>query len=95
MSQINLSAKRAAVREFIGKLDQQFYTVDFVKKGDGELRTMNCRQNVQKYSNGGVNPCAGKEDLLPTYSMDSAGYRTIWIDGIKEIRGGGLKISFE
>src|SRR5574338_78439 len=33
MSQINLSAKRAAVREFIGKLGQQFYTVDFVKKG--------------------------------------------------------------
>ena len=56
---------------------------------------MNCRQNVQKYSHGGVNPCANKEDLLPTYSMDSKGYRTIWIDGIKEIRGGKMVVKFD
>ena len=47
------------------------------------------------YSHGGVNPCANKEDLLPTYSMDSKGYRTIWIDGIKEIRGGKMVVKFD
>lgn len=67
----------------------------YTKKTDGAERLMNCRQNVQKYFHGGVNPCDGKDDLLPAYSMDSKGYRTIWIDGIKEIRGGGQTLRFE
>lgn len=93
---MNINAKRQAVRSFISQLDNEFYTVVFEKKtAPGVLRTMNCRQNVQKYSNGGINPCAGKDDLLPTYSMDSAGYRTIHIDGIKEIRGGKMVLRFD
>ena len=93
---LNINAKRAAVRQFINKLDNEFYTVTFEKKTEpGVFRTMNCRQNVQKYSHGGVNPCEGKADLLPTYSMDSKGYRTIWIDGIKEIRGGKMVVKFD
>lgn len=93
---MNIAAKREAVRSFIAQLDNEFYTVVFEKKTQpGVIRVMNCRQNVQKYSNGGVNPCAGKEDLLPTYSMDSAGYRTINIDGIKEIRGGKMVLRFD
>lgn len=93
---MNINAKRQAIRSFISQLDNEFYTVVFEKKtAPGVLRTMNCRQNVQKYSNGGINPCAGKDDLLPTYSMDSAGYRTINIDGIKEIRGGKMVLRFD
>lgn len=93
---MNIQAKRQAVRSFVDGLNGQFYTVIFEKKTEpGVLRTMNARQNVQKYSNGGVNPCKGKEDLLPTYSLDAEGYRTIWIDGVKEIRGGGMVVKFD
>lgn len=92
---MNIQDKRNAVRKFVNEIGEHFYSVTYVKKTDGSVRKMNCRQNVAKYSNGGVNPCAGKDDLLPTYSVDSEGYRTIWIDGIKEIRGNGKVIRFD
>ena len=92
---MNIQAKREAVRDYVSKIvENDFYTVVFVKKTDGQVRVMNARQGVQKHSNGGVNPCAGKEDLLPTYSIDAKGYRTIWIDGIQEIRHGGKVVKF-
>jgi hypothetical protein len=84
-----------AVRSYIENIVQNdFYTVTFVKKTDGSIRKMNCRQNVSKHSKGGVNPCAGKEDLMPTYSMDAKGYRTISLASVIEISHNGSVIKF-
>lgn len=88
--------KRKAIRDYVNSIvDNDFYTVVFTKKSTGEVRVMNARQHVAKYSHGGVNPCAGKADLLPTYDMKAAAYRTIWLDGVKEIRHAGKTIKFE
>lgn len=82
----SVEEKRQAIREYVNNIvDQEFYTVVFVKKTTGEVRKMQCRQHVQKYAKGGVNPCDGKPDLLPTYSMDAQGYRTVNLDGVIEI----------
>lgn len=82
----SIEQKREAIRHYVNNIvDQEFYTVVFVKKTTGEVRKMQCRQNVQKHSKGGVNPCSGKPDLLPTYSIDAQGYRTVNIDGVIEI----------
>lgn len=82
----SIEQKREAIRNYVNNIvDQEFYTVVFVKKTTGEVRKMQCRQNVQKHSKGGVNTCSGKPDLLPTYSMDSQGYRTITLDNVVEI----------
>lgn len=92
----SIQTKREAVREYISNIvDQEFYTVVFLKKTTGEVRSMQCRQHVQKYSKGGVNPCEGKPDLLPTYSMDAKGYRTISLDGVLEIHHRKQVIKFE
>lgn len=88
--------KRKAIRDYInGIVDNDFYTVVFTKKTTGEVRVMNARQHVYKHSNGGVNPCSGKPDLLPTYDMKAAAYRTITLDNVIEIRHNGNIIKFD
>lgn len=87
--------KCQAVREYIESIvENDFYTVTFVKKTTGEVRKMNCRQNVTKHSKGGVNVCAGKDDLLSTYSLDSKGYRTINLAGVIEVYHAGRTVKF-
>lgn len=91
---MNIIEKRDSIRKIVSGLGGQFYTIIYTKKTDGTERVMNARQDVVKYSNGGDNPCKGKDDLLPTYSMDAKGYRTIWLDGVKEIRCAGKVYKF-
>jgi len=92
---MSCEAKRKAIRDYISNIvDQDFYTVVFTKKTTGEVRTMNARQNVKKHSRGGVNPCAGKDDLLPTFDVKIGAYRTITIDNVIEIRHSGCVIKF-
>lgn len=92
---MSCEAKRKAIRDYISNIvDQDFYTVVFTKKTTGEVRTMNARQHVKKHSHGGVNPCAGKDDLLPTFDVKIGQYRTVWVDGIQEIRHNGSVIRF-
>ena len=69
----------------------EFFTVKFKKRGNGAIRIMNCRNRVTKYlsdarSTNAAPYVAADHDLFTTYSMDSAGYRTIPWDGIQEIR---------
>lgn len=87
--------KCQAVRDYIETIvEDDFYSVVFVKKTTGEVRKMNCRQGVSKHSKGGVNVCAGKDDLLSTYSLDSKGYRTINLSGVIEVCHAGKTVKF-
>lgn len=91
----NCQAKRQAIRDYVANIvDGQFYTVVFTKKTTGEVRVMNAKQNVAKYSHGGHNPCSGKDDLLPTFDMKAGAYRTVWLDGVQEIRHAGKTVKF-
>ncbi len=72
--------------EVVGKIKsaKRFYAVTFIKRSTNSLRRMICRNGVQKHLVGGerkYNPV--NHDLISTYSMDSKGYRTIAIEGIK------------
>ena len=68
----------------------QFFTVTFIKRGNGETRVMNCRKNVKKYLKGGdraYDPKAKK--LVFVYDVQikdrARAYRSIPLDGIKRI----------
>lgn len=101
---MNIEAKRIAIKSFIKSLKGSIYTIEFTKKTTGELRVMNCRQNVFKHSSGGSNNLDGKPDVIGTYDVQIANklpeeerkkaYRAIWLDGVKSIRGGGQEVVF-
>lgn len=92
---MNIEEKRNLVRNAIAATHGRFYTVVFNKKTDGKQRVMNCRQAVSKYAHGGHNNAADKADLVSTYDMKNKAYRTIYVDGVREIRYAGRVIKFE
>ena len=63
------------------------FTVAFIKRTTGEVRTMNARFKVIKYLKGGSLPYAPKEhDLMGCYDLKSEGYRMINLQGITMLR---------
>jgi hypothetical protein len=72
-------------RELVEKIKatKGFYSVQFVKRSTGDKRLMTCLNHVKKYLNGGelsFDPEA--YNLIPTWSVDSKGYRSIPVEGI-------------
>lgn len=65
------------------KATDKFYSVDFIKRSNRELRRMNCRNGVKKHRTGGeLNYNPEDHDLIVTYSIDSEGYRTIPVENL-------------
>lgn len=65
----------------------KFFTVSFIKRTTGELRTMNCRKGVTKHLSGGGAKYVFKDNgLVSVYDVKSEGYRTISLEGIKSIK---------
>jgi hypothetical protein len=65
----------------------KFFTVTFNKRTTGEQRTMNCRKGVTKALQGGVAAYDFKErDLVCVYDVQAAGYRSIPLEGITEVK---------
>ncbi len=59
------------------------FTVHFIKRTNGDERTMNARTGVKKYLSGGelgYDPVEKK--LLPVYDMQVESYRSIPLDAI-------------
>ena len=76
-------AKRL-VRDYDGG---QFFTVTFVKRSDGSLRTMNCRKGVKKEVNGnGHKYDPESKDLICVRDVQKQAHRMIALDTIKTIR---------
>ena len=76
----------------------KFFSVTFIKRKDRSKRLMICRSGVTKY----LTPNEGKRnfnpsyhDLIPTFSIDSLGYRHISIEGIQEAKIGGVRYVVE
>lgn len=66
----------------------KFFTVKFVKRSTGELRTMNCRLGVTKHLKGGTKSYNDKDHKLVTvYDLKSEGYRCIALEGVTEVNG--------
>lgn len=72
------------------------FSVDFVKRSNGEKRTMVCRLGVKKGQVGGELPFDPVvKRLLPVYDMQKSDYRMINLDTVTEIRAGGNVYRFD
>lgn len=74
----------------------RFIKVIFVKKGNGQLRTMVGRQGVHKFSHGGINTIKDHSDIIKLYEQKmfepQGQYRNVNINQIIYIKAGdGLK----
>lgn len=77
--------KKEIILDMVERSKGKFFTVTFIKK-DGNIRTMNCRTNVQKYTNGkGLKFDPIKKNLLPVYDLQAKGYRFVNILTILDI----------
>lgn len=81
------------IAERIMQCDTEFFSVAFIKRGNGELRHMNCRRGVSKYVTGAgerYNPT--EKHLIRVWDRNvadaSKAYRSINIDGLVEARIG-------
>ena len=74
------------VEEIAAKIlacDDQFFTVTFIKRTSGEVRTMNCRRNVVKHLAGGeLKYNMADKGLISVWDRQADGYRAINIGGI-------------
>jgi len=68
----------------------QFFTVTFVKRGDGSTRVMNCRKGVTKDVKGvGHHYDVDKKGLICVRDVQKKAFRMIALESIKEISMAG------
>jgi len=73
----------ALIRGTKGKI----FTCIFIKRSDGQRRTLNGRLAVKAYLHGGVLPYNPNEkNLIPVFDIQKREYRMIPIDGIEELK---------
>lgn len=88
------------VEETIRKTKGRFFRVVFIKRTNGEERTMDCRINVKKFAKGGSLAFSPKEkNLVPVWDLraydpetDETGYRFIPLESVKMIKCGDVTI---
>jgi len=74
----------------------QIFSVVFIKRTTGEVRRMVCRRGVKKHASGGGRAYDPKaHQLLLVFDMQKEAYRTIPLEGIREITTGGICHHFE
>ena len=73
------------IREAVS--DGSLFSVEFVKRTNGETREMLCRTGVKAHLKGGVKKFDDKEkNLLTVYDVQKNGYRSIPLDAIIRIK---------
>lgn len=83
---------RAALKITNGKV----FSCVFVKRTTGEIREMTARLGVKKYLKGGALSYDPKTcNLIPVFDMVKGAYRSISIEGIKEIKIEGKTYKFD
>ena len=69
--------------------DGKFFTVEFIKRTTGELRTMRCRRGVRRNLTGkGMAYDALSYALMTVWDVDKGGYRSIPLDRLVRLRMG-------
>jgi molybdenum cofactor biosynthesis enzyme len=78
--------------EMILNAGNKIFTVQFIKRTNNELRTMNCRLDVTKHLKGGEPAYDPKQHhLIWVYDMQKKAYRSISIEGIRSVTMNGEK----
>jgi hypothetical protein len=68
----------------------RIFTVDFIKRTNGELRTMVCRRGVRKGITGrGMNYDPLSKALLTVFDVQKNAYRMISLDNLVSLKMGG------
>lgn len=76
--------------EIVAAQEGKMMTVEFVKRTNGEVRVMNCRQGVRKHLTGeGAKYNFSEKGLIPVFDLQKRGYRTINAATIRRVRAGG------
>jgi hypothetical protein len=86
----NISKLEAAqkIRDTKGRM----FTVTFIKKSNGQKRVMNARLGVKAYLRGGVLPYdPNTKGLIPCYDVQTKDYRMVNIQGITNLKTGGVE----
>jgi hypothetical protein len=79
--------QRAEIRPFIEGLRGKFFTIEFIKRSNGELRVMNCTSNYQsKLAGGDAAYNFGEKQLVPVWDLQKKGFRSIPLDSVLRIR---------
>jgi hypothetical protein len=77
--------------EIINSQSGKIYSVVFEKRTTGLDRKMVCRSGVSSHTNGGelrYNP--RNHNLLNVFDMQSKGYRSINLEGLKKLKASGV-----
>ena len=75
--------------------DGGIFSVEFIKRSNGQLRKMVCRLGVKKHLKGGQKAYSTKaHNLLTVFDMENKGYRSIPVDAIQRISVNGQTFSF-
>ena len=75
--------------------DGTIFSVEFIKRSNGELRKMVCRLGVKKHLRGGDKAYDAKHhNLLTVFDMEKGGYRSIPVDAIQRLCVNGQAFSF-
>ena len=70
--------------------DGHVFSGTVIKRSTGELREMNCRLGVTKHLQGGeLGYNAKAKDLVIVYDLKAKGYRSVALEGVRELRGAG------
>lgn len=82
--------KTYSASEFVQQVqDGRIFTVEFIKRTNGEHRVMNCRTGVTAGTVGGSLPYDPAErELLPVYDL-KAGFRNVNLRDLVALRLGG------
>jgi hypothetical protein len=76
--------------DIINSQNGKIFSVIFNKRSTGVDRLMVCRKGVKKHLNGGelkYNP--SNRNLINVFDLQSKGYRSISIEGIKKVKANG------
>ena len=88
-------AKRADAPAILRQSKGRVFTVNFVKRTDGEVRTMNCRSGVSKGVTGvGRTFDPNEHGLMSVYDMQVRDYRMINLDHILTAQVDGTEYIF-
>jgi hypothetical protein len=90
VKQTEANTKKVTLTEAVdminGIKNGEIFSVEFVKRTNGEIRLMNCRKGVTKYLAGGelkFDPTEKK--LIPVFDVQKGEYRSISADAITKV----------
>jgi len=82
--------ERDAVADFLRGLNGSFFSIDFIKRSTGEVRTMTATTNYQtKLAGGEAAYDFAEKKLIPVWDTINKGFRSIPTDAVLVIRAKG------